>query len=108
MRLFKIVFFNQGKVYEIYAKTVRQGELYGFVEIEDLVFESASSLVVDPSAEKLQEEFSGVHRTRVPIHAVIRIDEVEKQGPGKIIEIDGNSNIMPFPNPFGSPKKPGD
>lgn len=106
MRLFKIVFFNQGKVYEIYAKTVRQGELYGFVEIEDLVFENASSLVVDPSAEKLQEEFSGVHRTRVPIHAVIRIDEVEKQGPGKIIEIDANSNIMPFPNPFGSPDKP--
>ena len=106
MRLFKIAFFNQGKVYEIYAKTVRQSDFYGFVDIEDLIFEKSSSLVVDPSAEKLREEFSGVHKTSVPIHAVIRIDEVEKQGPGKIIEIDGNSNIMPFPNPFGSPKTP--
>ncbi|MCU7839175.1 MAG: DUF1820 family protein [Candidatus Thiodiazotropha sp. (ex Troendleina suluensis)] len=107
MRIFKIVFLNQGKVYEIFAHTVRQGELYGFVEVEDLIFQETSSLVVDPSAEKLKEEFSGVHRTRIPIHAVIRIDEVEKQehGPGKIIEIGSDSNITPFPNPFLDPKK---
>jgi hypothetical protein len=98
MHIFKVVFLNQGKVYEIYAKTVRQGDLYGFVEIEDLIFEQSTSLVVDPSAEKLREEFSGVHRTRVPIHAVIRID-------GKITEIDANSNITPFPNPFIRPDK---
>ncbi|MDJ0806227.1 MAG: DUF1820 family protein [Gammaproteobacteria bacterium] len=105
MRIYKIVFINQGKVYEIYAKSVRQGDLYGFVEIEDLIFEKTSSIVVDPSAEKLKEEFAGVYRTRVPIHAVIRIDEVEEHGPGKITEIDGRSNITPFPNPFIKPEK---
>ncbi|MET0069062.1 MAG: DUF1820 family protein [Candidatus Thiodiazotropha sp.] len=107
MRVFKVTFLNQGKVYEIFAKTVRQGELYGFVEVEGLIFHETSSVVVDPSAEKLKEEFSGVHRTRIPIHAVIRIDEVEKseQGPGKIIEIDSDSNITPFPNPMFDPKK---
>lgn len=108
MRIYKIVFLNQGKVYEIYANSVRQGELYGFVEIEDLIFEKSTSIVVDPSAEKLREEFAGVHRTQVPIHAVIRIDEVEKHGPGKITEIDGQSNITPFPSPFVTPKKPKD
>jgi hypothetical protein len=108
MRIYKVVFLNQGKVYEIFAKTVCQGELYGFVEIEDLVFQETSSLVVDPSAEKLKEEFAGVHRTRIPIHAVIRIDEVEKNehGPGKIIEMDSDSNITPFPNHMFDPKKP--
>ncbi|MES9992294.1 MAG: DUF1820 family protein [Candidatus Thiodiazotropha sp.] len=107
MRVYKVTFLNQGKVYEIYAKSVRQGELYGFVEVEDLIFQETSSVVVDPSAEKLKNEFSGVHRTRIPIHAVIRIDEVEKseQGPGKIIEIDSDSNITPFPNPMFDPKK---
>ncbi|MBT2988292.1 MAG: DUF1820 family protein [Candidatus Thiodiazotropha sp. (ex Ctena orbiculata)] len=107
MRVFKVTFLNQGKVYEIFAKTVRQGELYGFVEVEGLIFQETSSVVVDPSAEKLKDEFSGVHRTRIPIHAVIRIDEVEKseQGPGKIIEIDSDSNITPFPNPMFDPKK---
>jgi len=105
MRIYKIVFVNQGKVYEIYAKTVRQGDLYGFVEIEELIFEPSTSIVVDPTAEKLQEEFSGVYRTRVPIHAVIRIDEVEKHGPAKITEFDGHSNITPFPNSLIRPEK---
>jgi hypothetical protein len=107
MRIFKIVFLNQGKVYEIFARTVRQGELYGFVEVEDLIFQDSSSLVVDPSAERLKEEFAGVHCTRIPIHTVIRIDEVEKDehGPGKITEIDGASNITPFPHGFPGPKK---
>ncbi|MCU7813377.1 MAG: DUF1820 family protein [Candidatus Thiodiazotropha sp. (ex Notomyrtea botanica)] len=106
MRIFKIVFLNQGKVYEIFARMVRQGELYGFVEVEDLIFQESGSLLVDPSAEKLKEEFSGVHRTRIPIHSVIRIDEVEKNehGPGKIIEIDGDSNITPFPHHFPGPR----
>ena len=97
MRIFKVIFLNQGKVFEIYARTVQQGDLYGFIEVEDLMFEKAATLVVDPSAEKLKEEFAGVHRIRIPIHAVIRIDEVEKHGPGKITELDGNSNITPFP-----------
>ena len=108
MRIYKIAFINQGKVYEIYAKSVRQGDLYGFVEIEDLIFDKTTSIVVDPSAERLQQEFSGVYRTQVPIHAVIRIDEVEKHGPGKITEFDGRSNITPFPNPFINPDKTSD
>jgi hypothetical protein len=108
MRIYKVVFLNQGKVYEIFARTVHQGDLYGFVELEDLVFQETSTLVVDPSAEKLKEEFSGVYRTRIPIHAVIRIDEVEKDehGPGKIIDIDSESNITPFPNHLFDSKKP--
>ena len=105
MRLFKIVFLNQGKVYEIFSRIVRQGELYGFVEVEDLIFQETSSLVVDPSAEKLKEEFSGVQRTRIPIHAVIRIDEVEKKGQSKIFDLKGDSNVTPFPTPFYGPGK---
>ena len=57
MRIYRVAFLNQGKIYEIYAKSIAQGALYGFVEIEDLVFETTSSLLVDPSAEKLQQEF---------------------------------------------------
>jgi len=109
MKLFKIVFLNQGKVYEIFARVVRQGELYGFVEVEELVFQESGSLVVDPSAERLKEEFSGVRCTRIPIHSVIRIDEVEKEdhGPGKITDFTGETNITPFPNHLpGTRKRP--
>jgi len=105
MRVFRIAFLNQGKVYEVYAKRVQQGELYGFVEIADLLFEESSTLLVDPSTERLKTEFRGVSRTIVPIHAVIRIDEVEKGGQSKIHDLSGKSNITPFPAPFYTPSR---
>jgi len=35
--LFKVVFMCQGQVYEIYARSVSHGELFGFVEVEELL-----------------------------------------------------------------------
>jgi hypothetical protein len=37
-QIYKVVFFNKDQMYEIYAKSVYQGDMYGFVIIEDLVF----------------------------------------------------------------------
>jgi hypothetical protein len=105
MQIFRISFINHGKVYEIYAETVRQGDLYGFVEIEGIIFGETSSVVIDPGEEKLKAEFSGVTRTIVPMHSVIRIDEVKKQGLSKIIELDANANVTPFPASFAPPGK---
>ncbi|MBK1701353.1 DUF1820 family protein [Thiococcus pfennigii] len=99
MRVFRVAFFNQGKVYEIYARHVRQGEFYGFVEIEGILFGEASSMLVDPAEERLKSEFKGVQRSLIPIHAVVRIDEVAKEGTGKIHELGEGSNITPFPSP---------
>lgn len=95
---YKVIFHNQGKVYEIYAKSISQGNLFGFIEVEKLVFGEKSSVVVDPSEENLKTEFSHVSRSYIPMHSIIRIDEVDKKGTAKIIE-DGKSgeNIMPFP-----------
>ena len=85
--LYKVVFVNQGKVYEIFARQVVHGELYGFIEVKDLVFGQRSQVVVDPGEEKLRNEFDGVGATYIPIHAVIRIDRVEKQGTAKIVPL---------------------
>lgn len=106
MRIFRIAFINHGKIYELYAESIRQADVYGFIEIEGLIFGETSSVVIDPSEEKLKNEFSGVTRTIVPAHAVIRIDEVEKRGQSKILDIDANANVTAFPGPFFSPKAP--
>jgi hypothetical protein len=96
--IYRVVFFNQGKVYEVYAKCVGQGDLYGFIDVSGLIFGARSAVVVDPSEERLRNEFSGVNRFHVPLHAVVRIDEVEKEGAGKITEVSGQvGNVMPFP-----------
>ncbi|HEY5558741.1 MAG TPA: DUF1820 family protein [Steroidobacteraceae bacterium] len=94
--IFRIVFVNQGKVYEIYARKVSHGGLFGFVEVEELVFGERSSVVVDPAEERIQSEFAGVKRSYLPLHAVIRIDEVRKQGISKISALEGG-NIAQFP-----------
>jgi hypothetical protein len=100
-RIYKVMFFNQGKTYELYAREIGQGGLYGFVQVEDLVFGERSAMVVDPAEEKLRDEFAGVKRIFIPMHAVIRIDEVEKAGTGKIK--DGEGNVTPFPGAFYPP-----
>ena len=50
-------------MYEIYARSVGQGELFGFVEVEELVFGERTTVVVDPSEEKIKSEFENVRRT---------------------------------------------
>ena len=83
--IYKVVFYNQEQVYEIYVKHVFQGDMYGFVIVEDFVFGEKSSIVVDPSEEKLKAEFEGVNRSFIPMHEIIRIDQVKKRGTSKIL-----------------------
>ena len=95
--IFKVMFLNQGKVYEIYARKVEQGRLFGFVEVEELVFGQRSTVVLDPGEERIKTEFAGVRCTMLPMHSILRIDEVKKQGVSRISEFEGASNVTPFP-----------
>jgi len=99
----KVIFFNQGQIYEIYARQIYQSDLYGFIEVEELVFGERSQMLVDPGEEKLKSEFDGVTRSYIPMHAVVRIDEVAKEGVGSITEAKGN-NVASFPLPAFTPK----
>ncbi|EKF75718.1 hypothetical protein A11A3_02577 [Alcanivorax hongdengensis A-11-3] len=99
-QIYKVIFLNNGKVYELYASHIYQSELYGFIEVEAFLFGERAQMVVDPSEERLKNEFAGVQRSFIPLHAVIRIDEVEKEGISKISEA-GGSNVSAFPMPLG-------
>lgn len=94
--IFRIMFVNQGKVYEVYARKVSQSDLFGFIEIEELVFGTRSSVVLDPSEERIKGEFEDVKRSLLPMNAILRIDEVKKQGVSKISAWEG-SNVAQFP-----------
>ena len=101
-KTYKVIFYNHEDIYEIFATHVYPSEMYGFVEVEQLLFGEKSQLLVDPSEEKLKSEFGGVKRTYIPMHAVVRIDEVDKQGASKISSIDGD-NVSQFPMPVYTP-----
>jgi len=94
--IFKIMFVNQGKVYEVYARKVSQGRLFGFIEVEELVFGERSTVVLDPGEERIKSEFTGVKCTMLPMHSILRIDEVKKQGQAKITTFEGG-NVSQFP-----------
>lgn len=100
--IFKVMFVNQGKVYEVYARKVTHGSLFGFLEVEEIVFGERSSVVLDPSEERIKSEFEGVKRTYLPLHSVLRVDEVRKHGVSKISNYEG-SNVAQFPMPPFAP-----
>jgi hypothetical protein len=100
--IFKVIFHSQGKVFEIYARKVGHGQMFGFIEVEELLFGEKSTVLVDPSEEKIQTEFAGVKRTYLPLHSVIRIDEVKKTGVSKVSE-GAPSNVAQFPFPVYTP-----
>jgi hypothetical protein len=98
--IYKVIFFNQDKVYEVFARQIFQSDLYGFIEIEEIVFGERSQLLVDPSEEKLKAEFDAVTRSYIPMHSIVRIDEVEKEGVAKISK-PSSSNVAKMPvSPF--------
>jgi hypothetical protein len=105
--ILKVMFVNQGKVYEVYARKVNQGQLFGFIEIEELVFGQRSTVVVDPGEERIKSEFADVRRTMLPMHSILRIDEVKKQGVSKISTLEGGSNVTQFPMGLYSPSSDG-
>ena len=90
-----------------FLRCPKKGSLFGFIEIEKLIFNARSGIVVDPSEEKIQTEFSGVNRTYIPMHSVIRIDEVDKQGASKITKVE-SGNVTHFPGSVYVPSDQGD
>jgi len=103
--IYKVIFMSQGKLYEVYARKVSQEGFWGFIEIEQLVFGERGGVVVDPGEEKLKSEFEGVKKSFIPMHAVVRIDEVAREGTAKIVAMEGGANVTQFPVPLYTPGK---
>jgi len=95
--IYKVVFVQLGEVYEIYAEVIYQSDMYGFIEVEEYIFDQNSKIVVDTSEEKLKNEFKGVQRSYIPVSCIMRIDEVDKKGTAKITSSD-STKVMPIAN----------
>jgi len=93
--VYKIIFIQLGEIYEVFAKQIYQSDMYGFIEVEEYIFNKDNQLVVDPSSEKLKKEFAQVERSYIPINAILRIDEVRETGEAKIKK--NKDRVSPFP-----------
>lgn len=104
-KLFRIAFLNHGKVYELFCSAVCSSDLLGFVEVSGLIFGEKNSLVVDPTEEKMRDEFDGVEVLHLPIHSVLRVEQVKKRGQAIIRDRESGEKVTPFPLQPGSRKK---
>jgi len=93
--VYKIIFIQLGEIYEVFAKQIYQSDMYGFIEVEEYIFNKDKQLVVDPSSEKLKKEFAKVERSYIPMNAILRIDEVRETGEAK--KKENKDRVSPFP-----------
>jgi len=100
--LYRVTFHSHGKVYTLYAKQVDSGRLWGFIEVSGLLFDVHVGVVVDPTEERLREEFGQTRTLHLPLQAVLRIEEVEKKGPSAIRDAGSGDNVV-TPFPFAKP-----
>ncbi len=101
--IYRVLFHQDNKIFEVYSRYVSEETLVGFLEVEDLVLsETRSTVLVDPNEEKMRQEFKDVQRCYIPIHLILRIDEVVKEGLSLLKNSDEkSSNVSPFPGkPF--------
>jgi len=73
--------------------------LWGFTEVGEIVFDQASDgVVIDPTEERLREEFANTKVLHLPIQCIVRVEEVEKRGPLAIRDAaSGEKVVTPFP-----------
>lgn len=101
--IYRVLFISNGEHYELYVKSLVSSSVFGFIEIGDFVWNNRGGLVVDPSHEKLKDEFADVARTFIPMHHVLRIDQVAKQGTAKISKL--SDKVTAISPPIYTPKK---
>lgn len=99
-KLYKITFLNAGKIYELHARRVAASELWGFTQVSDLVFGTGEGIVVDPTEERLRDEFGNTRVLHLPMQSVVRVEEVEQRGQLSIRDAaSGEKVVTPFPVP---------
>jgi len=98
-KLYKIVFHNAGKVYELYARQVASSEMWGFTTVSGLEFGTREGVLVDPTEERLREEFADTRTLHLPVHAIVRIEEVGRRGAAAIRDGSSGEKVVPLPMP---------
>lgn len=95
--MYRVAFLKHGRVYEIYCREVSTSSLWGFVELNEMVFGEKDALVVDPTEEKIRDEYEGVESLYLPMHSILSIEKVRKRGQVVIRDRESGEKVMPFP-----------
>lgn len=88
--IYRILFAQQKEIKEIYAQYISEETLVGFIEADTLLDYDPSTAIVD---------YTEVRRCYIPLHNILRIDEVNPQSAeknsGKVLD-----NVSHLPHAF--------
>jgi hypothetical protein len=96
-QIYRVSFLKHGKVYEIFCRDVGTSDMWGFVDLTGLVFGEKDAVVVDPTEEKLRDEFENVEVLYLPMHSILSIEKVKKRGQAVIRDRESGEKVTPFP-----------
>jgi hypothetical protein len=95
--VYRVTFTENNTIKKIFSKFISEDNLESFIELDDLIFDS----VLNDTAchqEVLKSEFKGVQRLYLPLHTILRIDEIHLDSKGQLkISDSAKSNVSPFP-----------
>lgn len=87
--IYRIVFLQQEDIKEIYAQYISEETLVGFIEADTLIDYDPAKAIVNTSE---------VRRCYIPLHTILRIDEVM---PDNLLQKSSdNSNVSHLPHAF--------
>lgn len=95
--MYKLIFYNHGKIYELFAERVDSSHLYGFIEASKLMFSTDSRVVVDPTEERLRDEFRDTESLLLPLQSVVRVEKVNQRGACVIRERKSGDKVTVLP-----------
>lgn len=93
--VYRIKFVQNEKICEIYARYIAEDTLVGFIELGDLE---------GLNKNHLEKELINVSRCYVPMHTILRIDEIENSCGLTLTSKDSVDKVHAFPN--NQPKDP--
>lgn len=79
--IYRVIFTHLDQIYTLYSKGVSEETLVGFIEVDGILsIQRERDMVGDTKdIEMLYDKMDGVKRTYIPMHAIVRIDELTHQ-----------------------------
>ena len=74
--IYRVHFQTEDRNYSLLTRSVKESELFGFIEISEIIFEDINRLIISPEDEALRKEFAKVESISIPHQYLRRIDRL--------------------------------
>ncbi|MCK5680355.1 DUF1820 family protein [bacterium] len=74
--IFRVHFQTEDRNYSLLARSVKEAEFFGFIEVSEIIFEDIKRLIISPEDEALRKEFAKTDSISIPHQYMRRIDRL--------------------------------